>query len=413
MRILIWATHPQFDILALAAHLDHCADVEMLIVARGLAAFRAGPFARARPMRAPMLDFADPTVAARVRAFGADVAIADNRLPPRGAAPALVWTGHGLGWKNAGPADLWTLRRGIQHFTGVDPTGPNPHALVLCHGASDRAWRIDKWRFHPDVCRLIGMPFADLMADPPYDRAALQSDYSIDLARKTVLLNITWHYGGVFAQPAGVLARLRRLVDPALGRDRDFAFVEELAAAVAERDANLLFCLHERGRYAPAMVERFTTIAGRHRNVELKFKDERPDNLADLLIADVMVSNYSSFITPFYLRGRPAIHIRPVRQPDMRFDFAMLTFAGLWARRAAADRGAYMLSLDDTGGPIVDTAEAAIGAVLHGLDHPDDGIAPTRAWLDRHLHRPPGGASAHLLDEIRALVARSREARRP
>lgn len=409
MRVLIWATHPQFDILALAAHLDRRPDVELLVVLRGRAAYLAGAYAAARPFRAPVLDMAAADTAARARAFAADVAVIDNRLAPPGSARALVWTGHGLGWKSASAADIWTLRRGFGLFTGRDPARPDARALVLCHNDADRDFRQRHWGLAPDVCRVIGMPFADLLADPPYDRAGLQPHYRIDLSRKTVLLNITWHYGGVFAQPAGWSGRLRRLADPLHGRERDLAFIDDLAAAVGARGANLLFCLHERARYAPALARRFEAVAARHPHVELKFKDERPDNLADLLVADVMVTNYSSFVTPFYLRGLPAIHIRPVAGAgdDQPFDLAMLTFAGLWSRRASAAAGAYMRPLDDAGGPVVDTAAAAIAAVLHGLDHPESGIAPTRDWLARNLARPPGGACARLTEEIRALAARA------
>ena len=49
MRVLLWATHLQTDILALALHLDGCPDVEMLVVTPDLATFAKEPIAAACP----------------------------------------------------------------------------------------------------------------------------------------------------------------------------------------------------------------------------------------------------------------------------------------------------------------------------------------------------------------------------
>jgi hypothetical protein len=397
--------------MTFASYLDRVAGVELLVVTRHLAAFLSQPFARARPFAAPVLDCDDPKVPERLRAFAADVAIMDNRLPPIGSAPRLVHIGHGLGWKNAGATDLWVYHQGLARFTGHDTRQPNPNLLVLCYGETDFHWRTEKWGLHPANCRKIGMPFGDLLLDPPYYREQLQRYYRIDLRKKTVLLNITWHYGGVFAQPAGMSSTLTRW----LGRSRataDFEFVERLAQAVTSRDANILFCLHDRRRYNPTVRLAFEAIAARHSYAELKYRDERPDNLADLLISDVMISNYSSFITPFYLLKRPAIHIRPIKRNDVRFRYAMMTFAGLWSRTASVDNEAYMMDIDDVGGPIVETVEQAIDAVVHALDHQDDCRYASEAWLARHLHRPEGGAAAHLLAEIGAMCSGSEESDR-
>ena len=72
IRVIVWATHFQTDILALAVHLDACADVELLIVATDTAAFRREPIARALRLWARVLDRNDSRTMRRVRAFGAD-----------------------------------------------------------------------------------------------------------------------------------------------------------------------------------------------------------------------------------------------------------------------------------------------------------------------------------------------------
>src|SRR5688572_10591884 len=102
MKILLWATTLQADILALALHLDARPDCEVMVVADGLAAYRREPIAAARPLRCPLLERGDPQVEARCRAFAADVVVFDNHMPPFRAAARLVSMWHGLGWKARG-----------------------------------------------------------------------------------------------------------------------------------------------------------------------------------------------------------------------------------------------------------------------------------------------------------------------
>ena len=103
---IIWATHLQTDILALAAHLDTCPDVQLLIVAADTAALRREPIAQALGLRARLLDRNHSRTMRRVRAFAADVAVADSHVPPRGTAPRPFYTSHGLGWKARSRLDL-------------------------------------------------------------------------------------------------------------------------------------------------------------------------------------------------------------------------------------------------------------------------------------------------------------------
>ena len=90
IRVIVWATHLQTDILALAAHLDTCRDVELLIVAADTAAFRREPIAGSLKLWARLLDRNDPQTMRRVQVFRADVVVADNHVPPKGTAPRLA-----------------------------------------------------------------------------------------------------------------------------------------------------------------------------------------------------------------------------------------------------------------------------------------------------------------------------------
>lgn len=386
IRVIVWATHLQTDILALAAHLDTCPDVELLIVAADTAAFRREPIARALQLRARLLDRNHSRTMRRVRAFAADVAVADNHVPPGGTAPRLFYMWHGLGWKARSRLDLATFYLQVRRLTGADPRRPNPRFMAQCYGPVDRDWRIGDWELPRAACVETGMAFAALLLDPPYDPAAIAAHYRIDVARrKTVLLSITWHSGGIF--PGG----------------GDGAFVRDLLEAVRSRGADLLICLHDRHRYPAALVAQLEAHAATEPGCELRFKSDHPDNLCDLLVADVMVSNLSSFLSYFYVLGRPAIHIVP--ETAARLDRVTMLFSRFRLRRRVRADTAWMIDPADTGGPRASDAQATIAATLAALDDPAPGAAAATAWLERHVPGLDDQAPTRIKQALDALCS--------
>src|SRR5687767_4996262 len=109
MRVLIWATTLQADILALALHLDTCSDVELIVAAEGLEAYRRSMMARVRPLRAPLLDMNEPSTRDAIARLSPDVVVCDNHYPHFEAAPRVCSMWHGLGWKARPQADLTTF----------------------------------------------------------------------------------------------------------------------------------------------------------------------------------------------------------------------------------------------------------------------------------------------------------------
>jgi hypothetical protein len=365
-RVIIWATHFQTDILALAVHLDTCTDVELLIVAADTAAFRREPIARALRLRSRLVDRNDPRTPRRVRTFKADVVVADNHVPPKGTAPRLFYMWHGLGWKARSRLDLATFYLQVRRLTGADPRRVNPRFMAQCYGPVDRDWRTGDWGLPRETCVETGMAFAALLRDPPYEPGALATMYRIDVARrKTVLLSITWHSGGIF-----------------VGHD-DGRFVEDLLEAVRGRGADLLICLHDRHRYPAPLLAQLEALAASEPGCELRFKSDHPDNLSDLLVADVMVSNLSSFLVYFYVMGRPAIHIVPDRAAPI--ERVTMLFSRFRLRRRVRAEQAWMIDPADTGGPRASDAQTTIAATLSALDDPAPGAAEATRWLERHV----------------------------
>ena len=407
-RVLIWATHLQTDILALASYLDSCPDIALLVVVPKLEAFLGEPFAQARRFAAQLLDRDDPQTAERVRAFAADVAVADNHVPPRGSAPRLFYMWHGMGWKARGALDLKVFYSQVKRMIGSDPRVPGANFMAQCYGPSDFAWRVNDWQLPASSCAQIGMTFSDMLRAPPYDKAAIASRYKIDvLGRKTVLLSITWHYGGIFATPPTPRRALQGLAGRRPPREVDMDFLERMAATVRGRGANLLICMHDRKRYDGEFIEAVLRLAAEHPHVEVRFKDEHPDNLSDLLVADVMVSNLSSFLAYYYALGRPAVHILPVTPDAAVIERRIMVFSRFRLRAWKSTGSAWMLDPRDIGGPAAIDGEEAIAAVVAGLDDPALGRAERESWLQRHVAPMDGHTARRFKERIEWFCASS------
>jgi hypothetical protein len=387
IRVVIWATHLQTDILALAAHLDRCPDVALLVVAADAAAYRREPIATALGLTAPLLDRDDPATMARVRAFAADVVVADNHVPPKGVAPRLFYMWHGLGWKARSKLDLAVFYRQVARLTGTDPRRPNPNFLAQCYGPTDRAWRVREWKLPAEACPEVGMAFAALLRAPPYDKRAVAGRYAINVQRrKTVLLSITWHSGGVFDDEAADIDLVRRLI-----------------SATAAREANLLVCLHDRHRYSATLLARLEAAVAEASHAELRLKSDHPDNLSDLLVADVMVSNLSSFLAYHYVSKRPAIHLVPRR--DGPVDRVAMVLSRFRVRRKIAADAAWMIDPADTGGVRVSDIEGTVHAVGAALDDPGPGGQAAADWIARHVPRLDGSAPERIRQCLVAMCA--------
>ena len=401
MRVLVWATHLQTDILAVAAHLDRCPNVDLLIVTPGADVFLREPYARLRPLSAPVLDRDDPATHDAVMAFSADIAVADNHIPPRGYAQRLFYMWHGLGWKARSRLDLHVFYHQVQQLTGVDPRTPNPGFMAQCYGPTDQQWRVSNWGLPHSACAPVGMAFSDLLLQPPYTKQDIASEFRIDvMGRKTVALAITWHYAGIFArQPR--FGPLTRSLSSWQAYQNDLRFLRRTVELVQKLGANLLICLHDRHRYDPKFLEMVYSVAGESDTIEIRFKNEHPDNLADLLVADVMISNLSSFISYFYVLQRPAIHILPA-QGDV-VERATMLFSRFRMNTRVRTGSAWMLDPRDVGGSVATNSDEVLQQLKAALHESAPG-EKAAAWLGRHVPHLDGKASERALHFLRQMA---------
>jgi hypothetical protein len=129
-------------------------------------------------------------------------------------------------------------------------------------------------------------------------------------------------------------------------------------------------------------LEALHGLARRFPHLELRHKDEHPDNLSDLVVADAMVSNLSSFITFFYYFGRPTVHICPSPNKEVRF---ARMWSGLLTSRTADSEEAWMNEPTDNGGLTACSEDEVLTSVDRALTEPHCCEDRAAAWLREHV----------------------------
>jgi hypothetical protein len=387
MRVLIWATTLQADILSLVYYLSDCRDVQLMVVADQTAGFRNEPICRFRPINAVLYDRANPDIKSTVRKFAPDVVVADNHIPFFLGQVKFCTMWHGLGWKARGKADIEMFYKQVERLTGQDPRCYCDNFRAQCYGEPDRRWRIEKWGLKADACRAIGMMYTDLLLNLPYDKATLQPYYDIDIvSKKVVLLSISWHYGRMQSQNL----TSRRLYFRDSRMTADLNSLIEILETIREAGMNCLLCLHDKKRYESKYLSRLLSVTRPFDNLQIKFKSEHQDNLADLVAADIMISNLSSFITFFYFSGRPSIHLLPSTDHLDALRYAQYMNGKLSFRKLQTGEPIWMNDPNDNGGLTAHSVAEIKYCLNRAIADPRCCLDRSRRWIKRHVHRPDG-----------------------
>ena len=383
MRFCIWTTSLQADTLALALALDRDPEVELLIVAANLAAYRDEPIAKFCPLNCTILDRDKDDHETVVKRFDADVFFVDNHFPKYLAGRKLVFFWHGLPLKIRPRRDIQSVHRNCNRLVGKI-TRPNDRFLAQCYNRMDFNHRVNHWGVAQENCRIWGSAYSDLLLNPPYQRKDLEDYFNLDLVnRKNILLSLTWNFGS---------------------GDDDAIFSALLETASAQ-NANIIFSMHDKFRYHPELIDKVEAYAKRYPYSYIKYKNEHADNLADLVVSDVMICNFSSFIVFHYFMQKPSIHIQPV---DMKKRFVGLpTMKGGGLRsifRRNNDR-LWLYPFSDNGGTLPLSKDELIADVSRSLtdssycrDHAQDFIADK-------IYQPDGNTCERIISEIKEWAA--------
>jgi hypothetical protein len=295
-KVCFWATSFQADNQALAHYLAAVPGFEVVVALDQPERYLREPVCRLIPFRGRLLDREARSTAKTLKQFGPDIFVFDNHLPPFALAPRCLALWHGFGWR---VDDLGTTRKKLRRLVG-DVTRPNVAFRWSAFGDWDRQYRISHTGLAEQNVVAMGSPYSDLLLSGSdvrerFSRAEAAAQYRVDVARRrTVTLGLTWHHGGPLAHWGDGEALLERLV-----------------RHIGELGANVLLRMHDRHRYERRDVCHTEGLEKRFPHLQVKFKSDYPDSLIDLLVTDVMVSNYSSLLNAFYYTGRPTVHIDP------------------------------------------------------------------------------------------------------
>ena len=388
MKFCIWTTSLQADTLALAIALDRDPDVDLLIVAANLHAFTSEPIARFVNLQCPMIDRSDENQESIVRAFNADVFLADNHIPKFLAGERMVFFWHGLPLKIQPRRDIRSFHRHCKRLVGK-VTKPNQRFLAQCYNDIDLQHRVNHWKIDASNCRKWGSPYSDLLMAPPYQREDLEDYFGLEVGRrKNILLSLTWNYGD---KAFGVLG------------DDDQIFRDILETA-ENHDANIIFSMHDRFRYQPGLIEKVEHYANLYPRSHIKYKNQHADNLADLVVSDVMICNFSSFIVFHYFMNKPSIHIQPVDTNKMFIGLPTMKGGGVRMIFRRNNHRLWIYPFTDNGGSLPLDGESLVSDLSKSLEDSSYCLDNAKRFIDERIYLPNGKTCERIVSDLKQWV---------
>lgn len=395
MNVLVWGTTFGGDLWSFTRYLSARADCRVRVGLLDPRAYLREPVAKIFPMKNVRFFRGGRILGAVGAPFTRpDVMILDGRTPSRTSCRKGLVLWHGFGWK--GPNDREEMKELHGRFRKLwgDTFRPNPDFRWQCVGPWDFKHRTEISGFHPDNCVITGSAIHDDLRTP-LPKEALQPYYPFDVVnRKTVLLAPTWHYGEVFAHWGG---------------DRDI--LDRLLRLLRDRKANVILRMHDSFRYPRQYLQLIEGLRKEHPDILVKFKDRSPDNLVDLSVSDVLLSNFSGIINHFYATLRPVVHIYPVSSADEAYVWRRYERYRVTEQKIDSVRYIWKLPPEDNGGLLARSPEEMLGMIDTALSDPDCCREKTREFLDRHMMGADGRSCERLWRVLQNLVGETSRAR--
>lgn len=387
MNVLFYASTFGADLLSFAQYLDRKPNVMVKVLLPHPERFEQEGISRLFPLQAELIKKSLKSYFFKPGDFEPDITIMDNKVPLRAPSPYGLMLWHGFGWK--GPNDVqefsW-LHRSIQAAWG-NAMVPNEHFRWQCFGTWDFKHRTEVSGFHPDNCRILGAASHDILRDP-LPKEKMQPYYPFDVInKKTILIAPTWHYGEVFSHWGS-----------------DEVLFEKLFNRIDDYDANVILRLHDSFRFDRKYVAFLEELVKNHPNTFLKFKDQNPDNLLDMMVSDALITNYSSIANLYYATGRPTIHIYPVKSKDE--DFLWRKHSPFGMRKKTVDSVKYIwkLSPEENGGLMAMDFDMLMEQVDEVFRNPDCCAENAKSFLDNYMLGADGNNCQRIWDAIQELV---------
>ena len=145
-------------------------------------------------------------------------------------------------------------------------------------------------------------------------------------------------------------------------------------------------------------------LAARHPGrLQLKFKSESPDSLVDLLVSDVLVSNYSSLLNAWYYTGKPSLHVDPHDASAAQQVSYKMRFGLPMPERVSAEEK-WKLPPSEHGGLRATSFEELLAGLDRALREPRCCEEQAARFVQRYIHRADGGTCQRAAEMLRHWV---------
>ena len=388
IKVVFWTTTFQADILSLARFMCQDNRFEPLVVVEDKKAFLEEPIQKLLPVTCPMLDRDDRDTLRQIKAFRPTVSIVDNHFPPRKLSPYLFVLWHGFGWK--GPNDIpefSTIHKAIKKLTGQSSMSPNPYFLWQCFGPTDLEHRHHVSGFAQENLASLGAAFTDELLQPQIRREdALQFYPELPAGKKVALIALTWHYGKAFSHWGD-----------------DFEIFTTILDYLSDRNCAAIIRMHDRKRFDPDYLRQLEAIVANRDDAIIKFKDRDRDSMLDILVSDVMVSNYSSILNYYYATGKPSIHVYPVTPTAEAFLWRTWKKGKIRVKSVPSAEYVWKLPPEENGGLMVKSLDELLAAFDRALDTPECCVESSRIFCERHMAPVDGHTRERICSAIEHL----------
>jgi CDP-glycerol glycerophosphotransferase (TagB/SpsB family) len=155
---------------------------------------------------------------------------------------------------------------------------------------------------------------------------------------------------------------------------------------------------------SPATLRVVEELAQRWDHVLLKFKNEHPDGLADLQVADVLITNMSSIANLFYATGRPTIHVFPVRDEHESFAWRRLWLGKIRESSVTSVRDIWKLRPEINGGWMAHSHDELLAQVDQALADPSCCSARASWFVDTYMLGADGKACERVRGSLLELA---------
>ena len=209
------------------------------------------------------------------------------------------------------------------------------------------------------------------------------------LNRRTILIAPTWTYGEVFGQWGNELQ-----------------IFDELLRFTAQRNANVILRMHDSYRYERKYRLTLEKLNEKHPHMLLKYKNNAPDNLVDLQISDVLITNFSSIANLYYATKRPSIHILPASSHDAELVWHRFGRASGLKPQVGSIKKSWKMPPEENGGLLATTFEELLSQIDLVLSDPECCKERSEEFLRSHMLEPDGRNCMRIFETMSELIQR-------